>query len=418
MTEEPVRTTDGRAQPVKEIAEEVRHKHWSPWEVVSGLVALGLTIAFIVLAIVFQDDLANTDLIARFGLLGLVVISFVAASAFSVTAIPVPYWLLTLTLPGIIAPTYGAWSPVWVGVLTAAGATAGQFVTYLIGLFGKGLAARITARFSGNFYDKAGVWMKRHGGWTVFFMSVTPNPIHLPMTLAIATLRYPWLRFMLFGFLGQLMKSMVLAFVGYYSIQSLLKIGALEDPLVMALAIAGVVFFGLALWQLVVWALETRTKRQQYRAAEEYARKAGKQLLVIGGPWGVQPARRWLGIPAHRGGDVCLDITRKAVEGHTCPIVASATDIPFEDKAFGAVFLSHVLEHLPTPEAARRAIQEMNRVGDAVFLVYPSRQSIAAWIITDHHLWVWQEGNRIYLQQRRKRGKKERLVVETGSTAV
>ncbi len=43
---------------------------------------------------------------------------------------------------------------------------------------------------------------------------------------------------------------------------------------------------------------------------------------------------------------------------------------------------------------------ELNRVAEAVFIVYPSRQSIGAWLKREHHLWIWQKGNAIYLEQR------------------
>lgn len=248
-------------------------------------------------------------------------------------------------------------------------------------------------------------------------MSVTANPLHLPMTLAIASLRYPLYRFAIFGFIGQLVKSMVLSFSGYYGLNWILDVLGFSDTVIIALVIIAGIILLLALWQFIVWIFETRDKNRKYKAAEAYARKAGKPLLVIGGPWGVQSARRLLNIPAHGGGDVCLDIDRRALEGHTCPVVASVTDIPFADKTFGAVFMSHVLEHLPTPDDARKALEEMQRVGETVHIVYPSRQSIAAWIIKEHKLWVWQAGTQIYLLQRHIRGKREKVVVETANKA-
>ena len=98
-----------------------------------------------------------------------------------------------------------------------------------------------------------------------------------------------------------------------------------------------------------------------------------KPLLVIGGPWGVKAYRRLLDKPAHGDGDVCLDIDRRALEGHPCAVVASCTDIPFTDKSFGAIFSSHVLEHMPTTQMAEKALSEMNRVAGSVFIAYPSQ---------------------------------------------
>ena len=160
----------------------------------------------------------------------------------------------------------------------------------------------------------------------------------------------------------------------------------------------------LGIWQLAVWMAEIQDKNRKYRAATSFAREERKPLLVAGGPWGGKRARHWLNKPAHGEGDVCLDIDRGAIDGHPCAVVASVTHIPFSDNTFGAAFASHLLEHLPTVGDAGQALDELNRVARAVFIVYPSRQSIAGWVIPGHHLWVWQEGSKTYLKQRGRSG--------------
>jgi hypothetical protein len=165
------------------------------------------------------------------------------------------------------------------------------------------------------------------------------------------------------------------------------------------LVVAGI-FLGIVVWQLVVWAGEITQKNRRYKAAVSCSRKLGKPLLVAGGPWSNVGIRRRLNIPAHGGGDVCLDISRRAFEGHPRGLVADVTQIPFFDKAFGAVFASHLLEHLPSISAANKALDELSRVSEGVFIVYPSRQSVGAWLHRGHHLWIWQKGNIIYIKQR------------------
>ena len=166
-------------------------------------------------------------------------------------------------------------------------------------------------------------------------------------------------------------------------------------------------FLAVCGWQLVVWIGETRDKNRKYQAATDHAEKNNKPLLVVCGPWGTKPFRHWFNKPAHGFGDVCLDINRRAIDGHPCGVVANVTNIPFADKCFGAAFASHLLEHLPTTDDAKKALDELNRVAEAVFIVYPSRQSIAGWVIADHHLWVWQKGDKTYLRQRGRMGIEE-----------
>lgn len=171
------------------------------------------------------------------------------------------------------------------------------------------------------------------------------------------------------------------------------------------------VFLGLlgavAVWQLLVWVFETRDKNRKFRAAADHASSKDRPLLVVGGPWGAKPARRWLNKPAHGEGDVCVDIDPRAIYGHPVGAVASVTHIPFGDGVFGAAFASHLLEHLPSTADARLALEELHRVADRVFIVYPSRQSAGGWLVPEHRIWVWQKGDEFYLKQRGKSGKLE-----------
>jgi hypothetical protein len=175
------------------------------------------------------------------------------------------------------------------------------------------------------------------------------------------------------------------------------------------------ILLGVAVWQFAVWGSEIWQKNKSYKAAVLCSRKLGKPLLVAGGPWSNTGLRRQLKIPAHGGGDVCLDITYRAFQGHPRGLIADVTQIPFFDKVFGAVFASHLLEHLPSVSSANRALDELNRVAEAVFIVCPSRQSVGAWLHRGHHLWVWQKGDTIYIKQRdNSTAGKERKIFQYG----
>ena len=213
MTSEKDRPPAATEQPAK--------RQWSNKELWVGALAIVATIGLCCAAIYYKDDLAKSDFVKEFGLLGALIISFVAGSTFSVTAIPVPYWLVVFTLPGTLAQEYGVLAPVWVGLLAGLGASLGQFITFLIGYGGRGLSEKVTSRFSGDFYDKAINWAERHGSMAVFLMSLLVNPLHLPMTIAIAALGYPPHKFFFYSFLGTGLKSLVIAFCGYYGLTSL-----------------------------------------------------------------------------------------------------------------------------------------------------------------------------------------------------
>ena len=159
-------------------------------------------------------------------------------------------------------------------------------------------------------------------------------------------------------------------------------------------------FLVLVAWQEVVLLRQSHDRDRKYEAATTFAATAGKPLLVAGGPLGVTWGRRFTKLMAHGYGDVCFDIDRRAFDGCPCGVIADIRHIPFSDKSFGAAFASHVLEHLPSVADAEKALAELDRVAEAVFIAYPYRQSIIAWLMPGHHLWVWQKDGRTYLKQR------------------
>lgn len=148
-------------------------------------------------------------------------------------------------------------------------------------------------------------------------------------------------------------------------------------------------------WQALVSIGEYSERKQVYVQARTYANSVGKPLLVVG----------TTNVPMdYPCGDVSLDADPFA-RGNRCvnTIVADVRNIPYPDGYFGAVFISHVLEHLATVEDVELAIHEASRVADKVFVVGPSRLNLYAWVLPDHLLWVWQEGDVLYAEQRQDR---------------
>lgn len=203
------------------MSQEVK-QHWPKKEIYLGALTIVATIALCVVAVVYKDELMSMAYMAGYGLLGVLIVSFVAGSVFSFTALPVPYWMLTFALPSVLASQWGILAPLWVGMTSALGCTLGHLPTFMIGYGGGTLSRAVTTKINNRFYTKAMEWARRHGAWAVFVMSAMFNPIHLPMTVAIGALRYPPLKFFFFSFLGNAVKSLFLAFCGYFGLNFLL----------------------------------------------------------------------------------------------------------------------------------------------------------------------------------------------------
>lgn len=198
--------------------------HLPKREIIVGSLAAVVTIALCVVAIIYKDEIVNVSNIGSYGLLGVLVVAFVAGSTLSITAIPIPYWIVVFTLPSILAEQWGVFSPIWVGLVSALGCTLGHLPTFMIGYGGRSLSQRLTSRLGKRLeriYRKAIGWAERHGAWAIFLMSAVLNPLHLPMTIAIGTLHYPPWKYLVFAFLGNSVKSLVIAFGGYYGLNSL-----------------------------------------------------------------------------------------------------------------------------------------------------------------------------------------------------
>ncbi|OGN90616.1 MAG: hypothetical protein A2Z70_00130 [Chloroflexi bacterium RBG_13_48_17] len=192
-------------------------------DITFGVLSLLFTIALCVVAIYYKDYLLGMAALATYGLLGMLIIAFLGGSLLSMLAVPVPYWLLVFTLPPILAAKYGIAAPIVVGLVSGLGASLGQLLTFVVGCGSRDLSQKLAYRVNRNFYDRAMSLAQKHGSLAVFLMAAIINPFHLPMTFAMASLRYPSWKFFVFSLLGNVLKSSFIAFCGYFGLTSLFR---------------------------------------------------------------------------------------------------------------------------------------------------------------------------------------------------
>ena len=203
--------------------EEVKQRV-STRDITLGVLSLIFTILLCFAAIYYKDYLLGTKYVATYGLLGMLAVAFLGGSLLSMIAIPVPYWLLVFTLPSILAPQFQIGAPILVGLISGFGASLGQLLTFMLGYGSRDLSQKLAYKVNRGLYDRAMNWANRHGSLAVFVMSAIINPFHLPMTIAMASLRYPVWKFLLFSLLGNVLKSSVIAFCGYFGLNSLFRL--------------------------------------------------------------------------------------------------------------------------------------------------------------------------------------------------
>jgi len=137
--------------------------------------------------------------------------------------------------------------------------------------------------------------------------------------------------------------------------------------------------------EIVFLSIQQKERDAMFLAARREADLQGKPLLVVGSPLSRRSAS--IGVPPqYPCGDFTLDSDPFVL--NICPdaIVGDVRSIPLDDGQCGAVFISHVLEHLPSLEDFEKAFNECIRVGGQVFVAHPRANSLVANAIPDHHL--------------------------------
>jgi len=125
----------------------------------------------------------------------------------------------------------------------------------------------------------------------------------------------------------------------------------------------------IAAWEVFWFAMGHVDRRKLYRKARAAADASGRPLLVVGTPDGMYPC-----------GDVTVDIR----DSGECPdfrrVVLGDEPLPFPDGYFGAVFVSHVVEHTCRPDAAMAELQRVS--GGRVFNSYARPWRLATWYLS------------------------------------
>ena len=162
------------------------------------LVLLGLSVVLTVSIIAFRKSWSKAHVL-KYGYVGVFLINLLGNA--------------TLLFPApSIAATFVAGSrlnPLWVGVVSAAGATIGESTGYAAGYGGQELLDR-----SKSAYQIIERWMNRSGFFTLFAVAALPNPFFDVAGIMSGLLNYPYWKFLTAVFLGKFVKCVILAFLG------------------------------------------------------------------------------------------------------------------------------------------------------------------------------------------------------------
>jgi membrane protein DedA with SNARE-associated domain len=175
-------------------------------EAIIGGISLVVTIA---LSLFILQHRSYIEEIAEWGYFGCFFINVLTNGTFILPGFGI---VITFTLGGVLNPAI-------VGAVAGTGEAIGAIGAYFTGYAGRGLLrdsnSGLYLRFS-NIVD-------RHGSKAIFFVSSVLSPFFYPFAVFLGMVRFGWVRFFLVTWAGRTVKSMVLAYLGYFGLKVVLQ---------------------------------------------------------------------------------------------------------------------------------------------------------------------------------------------------
>ena len=162
------------------------------WRALALLVVVGISLAVFFLP---EEQARWLESLGYPGLFLLALISY------ATVLLPAPAALVVFSM-GAHLP------PLGVALAAGSGAVLGELTGYLAGFSGQAAIENTAA------YQRMVGWMQRNGPLTVFALAAVPNPIVDLSGIAAGALRMPLPKFLLFCWLGQVLKMFVFASAG------------------------------------------------------------------------------------------------------------------------------------------------------------------------------------------------------------
>jgi uncharacterized membrane protein YdjX (TVP38/TMEM64 family) len=145
------------------------------------------------------------DRVEEFAAFGYPGIFLIALMANATVFLPAPGLAVVFAMGSIF-------NPIGVALSAGTGGAIGELSGYLAGFSGQAVVERT------DIYKKISPWIEKYGGWAILVLSAIPNPFFDLAGIAAGVAKMPFWRFLLFCWIGQLIKTLIFAYAGAYSI--------------------------------------------------------------------------------------------------------------------------------------------------------------------------------------------------------
>jgi len=140
--------------------------------------------------------------LAAYGYPGVFLISFLTSAT---VLLPAPGIAVVFAMGGFL-------SPLLVSLAAGSGAALGEISGYAAGFSGRGVVEKM------DLYNRIVQWMRKYGDLTILVLAIVPNPFFDLAGMAAGAMRMPFARFLFWCLVGKVIKMIVVAYTGAYSI--------------------------------------------------------------------------------------------------------------------------------------------------------------------------------------------------------
>ena len=159
-------------------------------------------LAVVAITVFVYDIRDHIRVFAAYGYPGIFLVAFLAnATVF----VPAPGVAVVFAMGSIF-------HPLAVGLAAGTGGTLGELSGFLAGFSGQAVIERT------DLYTRIHPWVSKYGGWAILVFAAIPNPFFDIAGIAAGVSKMSLWRFLIFCWIGQIIKMSLFAFAGAYSI--------------------------------------------------------------------------------------------------------------------------------------------------------------------------------------------------------
>ncbi|MFQ5841881.1 MAG: YqaA family protein [Thermodesulfobacteriota bacterium] len=165
------------------------------------ILVFGLFLAFTLAGAFLATFYLNLEEFLLYGYWGIFLINLIGSATI---IFPVPGEAFNIGAAATLNPLY-------LGVIASVGAAIGEPTCYFAGRWGrKVIGDKYLER-----YQKAEFWLRRYGSFAIFIFALLPILIFDLLGIAAGAFRYPLWKFVLFCWMGRLIRSLLEAYLGW-----------------------------------------------------------------------------------------------------------------------------------------------------------------------------------------------------------